>query len=736
MKKIILILFCMAYNFANAQQSNLVKYWQYRNRLDNQFLVKGIESPCQNYGGLSVPISERNNNGKSVNHVKFGDDLKDLGWYVGVLSTEFLLLSAGNDYVGARKSLDDLYMAMKAIERFDTKAEWLAMPKQMGSCTSQNGFLVRDEVGNAYFTNNFKKLFPNFIGTPVQGTNYNTDLTDNDPENHFSTDHIMSILMGYALVRRCIPPQLSHSSGYNFYTESYQFTNRIMNRMSSNNWINTVPNTPPYSLSIANVANSNRTPANQILNVLFDGVITTVTGIPSPMQLSNTPVNFNKGFEMLSMLPGWVGAANYNNPAPVSGPFTSNNSIKTVWQELQPGGKGADKVRNSKGYVREIIYTLAALSNTWEVCPKETIKVCLVPTVVQDGCNVWLDKTVDPCFGVWGGCSFTVKECLIPHFRDECAQWLDKTFDNCLKPKENNTLRALCDYGKDTKQEFYSLLHMFLFNKRISEDWWMPQGNFESILNSAPCDGPRYKPSDNPNDLGVPNWRVANRWEKADEAVSGSLTDNSGYFNGLDYMLTFNLFSLTYGHLLTDNGIPQYTTSRGNYIENDIRNYPNLSVGTIQSPYSKNVIKSVISTSYIGSASTQGNVAYTAGELITLSPGFTVRSGSEFKAKIAPYSNCNGPYNYRIENARLGDLETETNPTQEALVSQENVIYPNPISSGFINFGHVANEYSLTNGTGKVLSRGRLAERIDISGLSKGIYLLKLDDKTEKIIIQ
>ncbi len=736
MKRLLLLSLWLGSFCAFSQSSNLVKYWKYRYRLDNEFLVKGQEDPCKYYGGLSVPVSERN--GKKVNHIKFGDNMKDIGWYVGVLSTEYLLLSAGKDYNAAQETLKDLYMAMKALERFDAKAEWQASPKAASSCSPLNGFLVRDETANEFFTDdngkNFKKLFPSFSGTPVQGTNYNTDLSDGDPENHFSVDHMMSILMGYALVRRCLPPQLSYN-GYNFYNESYQFTNRIMRRMAGNSWINVIPNTPSTTLSFTDIAVHGATDPAMKAVLIFAGdgintMATAITGIPNPIPLPGKYVNLDKGYEMLSLLPGWVGAANYMNPDPVTGPYTNNVILNAAWQEMQMNGKLGNTIKNMGGYRREMIFTLAAIANNWEVCVKQN--ECYAPYPCQVGCNVWVD--VDPCFGAFGGCK--VKECLVPAMDQCCAGWVE--VNNCLLPKKNNTLRALCDFGKEKKQEVYALLHMFLYNKRVGEDWWMPQQTFEQILTSAPCEGPRFKPADNMNDLGTAGWRASNRWEKTEITQDGSYEDNSGYYNGLDYMLTFNLYMLTYGNLMTSNGVSQYTTSRGNYMENEVATYPisGSSIGSSSSPYTKSVIKSITSTSCVGCA-TAANVTYTAGNDITLKPGFVTKSGSTFKATISPYLNCNGPHNYRLE--RLAEetsseenfTETMTSPSSKLAIQ----FYPNPATDKttfqISSPEEGAAKLVITDPAGNVIGgssetftfvKGTNAMPLDVSKFKAGVY--------------
>jgi len=63
-------------------------------------------------------------------------------------------------------------------------------------------------------------------------------------------------------------------------------------------------------------------------------------------------------------------------------------------------------------------------------------------------------------------------------------------------------------------------------------------------------------------------------------------------------------------------------------------------------------------------------------------------------------------------------------------------IYPNPISNGYLKFGGTASTYSLINSSGHQVLQGRNTDQLDVTGLSKGLYLLKLDDKVEKVIVE
>ena len=78
-----LIIFFMD-GFTQNPQQNLRKYWFCRNRLINDFMLVG---DCQ---GCSIPAKNRGDANQIT--LKWSDATIDLGWYIGVLATEYKLL--------------------------------------------------------------------------------------------------------------------------------------------------------------------------------------------------------------------------------------------------------------------------------------------------------------------------------------------------------------------------------------------------------------------------------------------------------------------------------------------------------------------------------------------------------------------------------------------------------------------------------------------------------------------
>ena len=183
-------------SFAQIIKEDHDKYWNYRNRLRTYFLHVG---PGQ---GESIPAGIRNfinwNDGnKSI--LAWGDATLYLGWYLGVLATEFHLLQQNGE--DTKEIIKELCFAILAVERLDSVAEtrWNFSP-------SVNGFLIRDDVPSDFLDRhphlnfnlkdetNYKKN----SGAPVLVTEIQSDFISN-PHNAFSQDQLVHLLMGLSL---------------------------------------------------------------------------------------------------------------------------------------------------------------------------------------------------------------------------------------------------------------------------------------------------------------------------------------------------------------------------------------------------------------------------------------------------------------------------------------------------------------------------------------------------------
>jgi hypothetical protein len=138
--------------------TDMVKYWYYRNRLNNYFVVPGEKQ------GESQIICVRNRLEASNDHnpsfplenfqsknVDYGQHGKYQGLYIGVLATEYYLLYNNGQYGEAAHTQDELYKALNAVKVYwDEKAEdfWSlsTMPNKF------NGFFIRGNVPCDFFS--------------------------------------------------------------------------------------------------------------------------------------------------------------------------------------------------------------------------------------------------------------------------------------------------------------------------------------------------------------------------------------------------------------------------------------------------------------------------------------------------------------------------------------------------------------------------------------------------------
>jgi len=146
------LLFIFFVTISNSQPcstpaQNLQKYWEYRERLKD-FVVVGSDSGCS-------LISPDRTNGQ----VRYQDEPTPLGYYIGVLASEYYLLDTqAKDTASASqkaRTLEELYYALAAAVRLDQNAEayWrhydsgLVYKVRGGDL---NGFMIRDDISSNF----------------------------------------------------------------------------------------------------------------------------------------------------------------------------------------------------------------------------------------------------------------------------------------------------------------------------------------------------------------------------------------------------------------------------------------------------------------------------------------------------------------------------------------------------------------------------------------------------------
>src|ERR1700741_5409290 len=245
---------------AQNDQLNHQKYWYYRWRLRNDFMIVG---DCE---GCSLPARERF--GVSWDSkIKWGEDgTIALGEYIGMLATEYHLLKHyGQSTEQTRK---ELFYALKAINRLDLAAEPY-MNEQYnwwngGSANCQSkldGFFIRGDVKSNFVSQNYahfnqtKTALQHYVNNQLITINATNSIYEelsgpNLYYNEMSQDQVYGLLVGLRLVREFVDYNATYnnmtfneeSSALNntpvssLQQEAKNITNRMWTYMSQSSW--------------------------------------------------------------------------------------------------------------------------------------------------------------------------------------------------------------------------------------------------------------------------------------------------------------------------------------------------------------------------------------------------------------------------------------------------------------------------------------------------------------------
>ena len=261
---------------------NHAKYWYYRTRLRNDFMMvgpgQGMSIPMQERGYFYLPYTNTTNpnytnftsvpNGADGQTAKWGDSMGDLGYYIGVLATEYYLLSQNSQPQKTDSTLKELYYALWALNRMDMNADEV----YNAFCTSKtripipsgynfnpltsnsylNGFSIRDDIDVGFVYSNYKHF--NYYGNrgfcsqikinneygPPGNEGYETcfssvTLGGATAGAFISQDNWYNVLLGIALVEKFVPANtfykgLAFQDGNaDIKKEAMQIANRVYN---------------------------------------------------------------------------------------------------------------------------------------------------------------------------------------------------------------------------------------------------------------------------------------------------------------------------------------------------------------------------------------------------------------------------------------------------------------------------------------------------------------------------
>ncbi|MCK5079454.1 MAG: hypothetical protein KAR09_05895, partial [Bacteroidales bacterium] len=177
--------------YAQTPQQNEAKYWEYRERLRNDFMI-GIGPEM----GMSTPASVRD----TVSGIlQWTDATMALGEYIGVLAMEYRILegrAASTD-----ETVEELFYALYALNRLDYNAELF-----FGGIPSLNGFFMRDDIeeDSLNMDDVLEHLNQGLAEPKITGL-ASDHMNVNPRNNEESLDQAILLITGLGLVTKCIP---------------------------------------------------------------------------------------------------------------------------------------------------------------------------------------------------------------------------------------------------------------------------------------------------------------------------------------------------------------------------------------------------------------------------------------------------------------------------------------------------------------------------------------------------
>ncbi|MGP8214486.1 MAG: T9SS type A sorting domain-containing protein [Bacteroidia bacterium] len=241
----------------NSPEQNLNKYWEWRERLKN-FVVPGT---CM---GCSMPAKYRSAN----NTFLYNDSPEKLGWYIGVLATEWYLLRNNTDTASinqCQRDVAELYYAVNEVNTIDimANASWRNWYNSANSYNTQpgdlDGFIIRDNVPDSFpnefvnndYVENYLDKCLNPVNDGYEAKYISSDWTGQGQIGKFdkiqcykennksggattlSIDDMSQLYIGIALVSKFIPSSLTYN-GQSIQTMSVNEENRIYNLIRNN----------------------------------------------------------------------------------------------------------------------------------------------------------------------------------------------------------------------------------------------------------------------------------------------------------------------------------------------------------------------------------------------------------------------------------------------------------------------------------------------------------------------
>lgn len=216
-----IVFVCLSFNiFCQSPEDNWDKYWDFRNRLLEKFVVY-ITNPSYNLSGTGIPAGIYNptTNGYRPRTVSWGDATCTLGEYIATLSTEYEILNRLNS--DPSDVLAELKHTIEAFLRLDYASDaFFGCSAPTNPNDYYDGFFIRDDVYSNFLNYWYTRGYSAFNSSLVQ--HVKSDYLHSG--NEMSQDQVWNLFMGWALVLKFV----KETSPMDFSNEVVEIIDRHM----------------------------------------------------------------------------------------------------------------------------------------------------------------------------------------------------------------------------------------------------------------------------------------------------------------------------------------------------------------------------------------------------------------------------------------------------------------------------------------------------------------------------
>jgi hypothetical protein len=507
--------------------------------------------------------------------LKFSDNsLIQIGNYIAVLAVEWALLKRENK--STEQTEKELYYALKAIDRLDLAGENMY---STSATPSKNGFLMRCDVDEKFQLNTTGKNIDLVTSAIACKDLPMTSCLDHSNatlkiSNAMSQDEVVGLLLGFALMRKMMPDYASYN-GKDLRPWSRDITERIVEYVRKAGTTN--------FWTVVDPDQGRRVCRGSLAVFNSYGIASTAEYI----------FNYSKVFQN-----GWsLGLGKFLWK--LQKEVYNNNNFATLW-----------------GYHIPVQMQTPLGMNTYEYID--------IP-----GNNDWSHN---------GAYNISMFLKLL-----SCS----KTAARPSPPYMDYTGKYLINTVSQTyKKHLYELLGSVIYGYApiLNESYWRGefnkltcgcncmQGNNSTSWNA--CEN--YHPTVTSNNTYTPSnpWSTENRWSYHKEG--GGDIHTLREFNGLDYMLAYNLYRWKYfsSGYNTRVRTTLYTIYPFLSAPNPYAGGAQYLIGSSTYPLER---KAVFSIDCKNKVLSSGKLTASAGSDVKLLPGFHAQSGAVFQAKIKEY---------------------------------------------------------------------------------------------------